>query len=61
MNWGVTATFYDGDPADEKKVDAGVTWALSHGMAEPGDVVVVTAGVSSEAGSTNMIRIVTVT
>jgi pyruvate kinase len=60
MNWGVTATFYDGDPADEKKVDAGVSWALSHGMAEPGDVVVVTAGVSSEAGSTNMIRIVTV-
>jgi pyruvate kinase len=61
MNWGVAATFYDGDPADEKKVDAGVSWALSHGMAEPGDVVVVTAGVSSEAGSTNMIRIVTVT
>jgi len=61
MNWGVTATFYDGDPADEKKVDAGVAWALSHGMAEPGDVVVVTAGISSEAGSTNMIRIITVT
>jgi pyruvate kinase len=60
MNWGVTATLYDGDPADEKKVDAGVTWARSHGMAQPGDVVVVTAGISSEAGSTNMIRIVTV-
>jgi pyruvate kinase len=60
MNWGVTATLYDGDPADEKKVDAGVTWARSHGMAEPGDVVVVTAGISSESGSTNMIRIVTV-
>jgi pyruvate kinase len=60
MNWGVTATLYDGDPDDEKKVDAGVSWARSHGMAEPGDVVVVTAGISSEAGSTNMIRIVTV-
>ncbi len=61
MNWGVTATLYDGDPADEKKVDAGVTWARSHGMAKAGDVVVVTAGISSEAGSTNMIRIVSVT
>jgi hypothetical protein len=27
---------------------------------EPGDVLVVTAGISQEAGSTNLIRVVTV-
>jgi pyruvate kinase len=28
------------------------------GLASPGDVVIVTAGISGEAGSTNLIRVV---
>ncbi len=60
MNWGVTATFYDGDPSDEKRIDAGIAWARARGVVHDGDLVVATAGISSERGSTNMIRIVTV-
>jgi pyruvate kinase len=60
MNWGVTATLYEGDAADDKKIDAGISWAREHGLLAAGDVVVATAGISSERGSTNMIRIVTV-
>jgi pyruvate kinase len=60
MNWGVTATFYDGDPSDEKRIDAGLAWAREHGLVAAGDLVVATAGISSERGSTNMIRIVSV-
>ncbi len=59
MNWGVTATLYEGDAADDKKIDAAISWARERGILASGDVVVATAGISSERGSTNMIRIVT--
>jgi pyruvate kinase len=57
MNWGVTATLYAGDPADEKKIEFGLRWARARGYVEPGDTVVCTAGTSTQTGSTNMIRI----
>ena len=61
LNWDVTATFYDGDPADDKKINAGIEWARSQGIVASGDVIVVTAGISNREGSTNMLRIVRVT
>ena len=60
MNWGVSATLYRGDPSDESKVSWGIRWARERGIVEPGDLVVATAGISSEAGSTNMVRLLTV-
>ena len=58
MNWDVTATLYDGDPADDKKIAAGIEWARDQEIVMAGDIVVATAGISSEVGSTNMVRIV---
>jgi pyruvate kinase len=60
LNWGVTATLYQGDPADDRKIAYGLRWARERGYVSPGDTVVCTAGTSTQTGSTNMIRISTV-
>ena len=60
MNWGVVAIRYEGDADDKAKIDAGVEWARDHGIVTEGDVVVATAGISSEIGSTNMLCVVAV-
>jgi pyruvate kinase len=60
MNWGVTATLYEGKGDDEERLAFGIGWARDRGMVEPGDLVVATAGISSETGSTNMVSLVTV-
>ena len=49
----------EGPAGDEEKVAFGVARARAL-CSEPGDVLVVTAGISREAGSTNLIRVVTV-
>ncbi len=59
LNWGVTAWLAEGAVSDEDKLDAALRWARGRGYVEAGDTVVVTAGISSEAGSTSMIRVVT--
>jgi pyruvate kinase len=59
LNWGVTGLLYEGAAGDEEKVAFGVARARAF-CSEPGDVLVVTAGISQEAGSTNLIRVVTV-
>jgi pyruvate kinase len=59
LNWGVTGLLYEGAAGDEEKVAFGVARARAL-CSEPGDVLVVTAGISQEAGSTNLIRVVTV-
>ena len=41
-------------------IDFGVDLGKSLGYVQPGDVVVATAGIHQTAGSTNMIRVVTV-
>jgi pyruvate kinase len=58
LNWGVTAVQFAGDGDDEKQIHFGVEQARALGFAAPGDVVVATAGISGEAGSTNLIRVV---
>ena len=55
-----SAALYEGDPDDEKKVGRGIEWARERGVLTDGDLVVVTGGISSEAGSTNMVRLITV-
>jgi pyruvate kinase len=60
MNWGVTATLYEGDAADDRKIAFGLRWARERGFVAAGDLVVCTAGTTSATGSTNMIRISTV-
>jgi pyruvate kinase len=60
LNWGVMAVPFEGegDDDDESQVRFGVERARALGLAQPGDVVIVTAGISGEAGSTNLIRVV---
>ncbi len=60
LNWGVTATVVPGSNDDERKLADGLAWARERGVLVAGDLVVVTAGISHEAGSTSSIRVVTV-
>lgn len=61
LNWGVTPVLYEGErDDDEARADFGVLAAHRLGFVASGDVVVVTAGVSREPGSTRSIRVVTV-
>lgn len=60
LNWGVTAVLYTGDGSDDERIAFGVNAARELGCAQSGDVVVATAGISREAGSTNLIRVVSV-
>jgi len=62
LNWGVTGLSLEsaGEGSNEDAIAFAVQRAREIGVADPGDVVVVTAGVSRETGSTNLIRVVTV-
>ena len=59
LNWGVSGLLFEGSAGDEEKVAFGIARARAL-CSEPGDTLVVTAGISQEAGSTNLIRVVTV-
>ena len=60
LNWGVRATFAQGIEEDEERLQHGLAWGKERGFLEAGDVLVVTAGISQETGSTSSIRVVTV-
>jgi len=60
MNWGVTALLFEGERSDEKMMQFGVESGRERGFIQPGDVVVATAGISRETGSTNLIRVISV-
>jgi len=60
LNWGVTATVDEDAADDQAKLDHVLTWARERRVLGSGDLVVVTAGISREAGSTSSIRVVTV-
>lgn len=60
MNWGVTGVLCEGDPRDDTMVELAIARGRELGCIQTGDVVVVTAGVDRETGSTNTIRVVTV-
>jgi pyruvate kinase len=60
MNWGVTALHYPGERRDEAMIQFGIARARELGYVHTGDIVVATAGTSQQAGSTDLIRVVTV-
>ncbi|NNL68263.1 MAG: pyruvate kinase [Myxococcales bacterium] len=60
MNWGITALRYSDDHRDDEKIGFAIERAREIGYVVPGDVVIVTAGLSMQSGSTDMIRVLTV-
>jgi len=60
MNWGVQPVLYEGGADDEDKLRFATAKAKAFGYANSGDVVVATAGSHSKAGSTDLIRVLTV-
>jgi pyruvate kinase len=60
MNWGVIPLLYEGGNDDKAKLDFAVNRAKELGYIKSGDVVVVTAGYQQQAGSTDLIRVLTV-
>ena len=60
MNWGITALRYSDDHDDDQKIGFAIERAREIGYVVPGDVVIVTAGLSMQSGSTDMIRVLTV-
>ena len=60
MNWGVLAMHYEGDGSDDDKLAFATERAKTSGYARTGDIIVATAGSQRQAGSTDLIRVLTV-
>ncbi len=60
MNWGVTRILFEGERSDDAMVRFAIEVGIEKGYVEPGDIVVVTHGVDREAGSTSLIKVLTV-
>ncbi|MCP4433570.1 MAG: pyruvate kinase [Gammaproteobacteria bacterium] len=60
MNWGIIPILYEGGNDDRDKIEFALTRAKQLGYIKTGDVVVVTAGFQQQAGSTDLIRVLTV-
>jgi pyruvate kinase len=60
MNWGVLAILYDGDGSDEDKITFATSRAKALGYVKNNDLLILTAGSSRQAGSTDLIRVLTV-
>jgi pyruvate kinase len=59
MNWGVTALHWDGRGGDDMKIAFAMRRARELDYVQRDDVVIVTAGLSQQTGSTDMIRVLT--
>ncbi len=60
MNWGVLAIHYATDGSDQDKIQFAMARAQELKLVAPGDLVILTSGSSHQAGSTNLIRVLTV-
>jgi len=60
MSWGIYSFHYTGEDSDEGRLAFALETAKRIGQVEPGDLVILTTGPSRQAGSTNMIRVLTV-
>ena len=60
MNWGVTAVLFEGERSDDAMIRYAIHQGCELGCVQPGDVVVVTAGIDRTSGSTSTIRVLTV-
>ncbi len=58
ISWGIYGILYDGDGSDDDRLAFAIESAKRIGQVEPGDLVILTAGSSRQAGSTNVIRVV---
>jgi len=59
MNWGITPLLLEGELSDETKIELSVARAKELGYLHAGDIIVATAGYKQEAGSTDLIRVIT--
>ncbi|MDH3535256.1 MAG: pyruvate kinase [Gammaproteobacteria bacterium] len=60
MSWGIYGFLYTGADSDEERLAFAIETAKKLGCVKTGDLVILTAGPSRQAGSTNMIRALTV-
>jgi pyruvate kinase len=60
MNWGVTAVLFEGERSDDAMIQYAIHHGCELGCIQPGDVVVITAGIDRTSGSTSTIRVLTV-
>ncbi len=60
MNWGVLPIHYDGDGTDDEKIEFATNRAKQLGYVKDNDLIIMTAGSSRQAGSTDLIRVLTV-
>ena len=57
MNWGVLGMLYEGEGSDEDRIDFALKHAKALGYVTTGDLVIMTAGNTRQAGSTDLIRV----
>ena len=60
MSWGIYSFQYTGEDSDDGRLEYALETAKRIGQVEAGDLVILTTGPSRQAGSTNMIRVLTV-
>ncbi len=60
MSWGIYGILYEGDGSDKDKVNFAIRAAKRIGQVKSGDLLILTAGSSRQAGSTNLIRVLSV-
>ena len=58
MNWGVLAMHYTGTGSDDDKIAFAVNRAKELGYVKENDLLILTAGSSWQAGSTDLIRVI---
>ena len=59
MNWGVSAIRHDGGASDAERLAFAMQCARDSGYARRGDIIIATAGSHQRAGSTDLIRVLT--
>ena len=60
MNWGVLPMLYQGTGDDEDKIQFAIGHARAKGYVQSGDLLILTAGNTRQAGSTDLIRVLLV-
>ena len=60
LSWGIYGFLYNGGDSDEERLAFAIDTAKRIGQVESGDVVILITGPSRQAGSTNMLQVLTV-
>ena len=59
LNWGVIPVLYQGEPADDARIEFAISVIRKLAYADSGDTLIITAGHYQLTGGTDMIRVVT--